>query len=67
VTRVYRVLTRHESDIRRNPGKPFALDRAKGGKIETPTISSAVTTAGTPFARRSAPSAASHEHRGRLG
>ena len=32
VTRVYRVLTRHEPDIRRDPGKPFALDRAQGGK-----------------------------------
>ena len=32
VTRVYRVLTRHEPDIRRDPGKPFALDRAQVGK-----------------------------------
>jgi hypothetical protein len=32
VPRVHRVLARHEPDIRRKPGKPLALDRAKPGK-----------------------------------
>src|SRR5438094_8071988 len=34
---VRRVLTRHEADIRRCPGKPFALGRTERGKDADPT------------------------------
>ena len=51
LTRVHRVLARHEPDVGRDAGKPFALDGSRSAKIETPAISSGVTMAGLRGAR----------------